>query len=560
MHPMSPLQNEQSTLEPAPSGSGLIESWLEEHSDLAALAVVALGLALRIRAARGTFLNPDEALHYFIANRASWALMYQASQTMAHPPLLFILLYLWRHVGSAEFILRLPSVLAGTAFCWVFFKWMTGILGRPPAFISLIFVTLLPPMVALSAEVRQYELLLLFAVSAAYFLEKALEQKSASWMLASFACLYLAMLSHYSGFLFAAAIGIYSLFRIFNRGAPAGFRVAWVAGEMGALGLGVALYVTHIAHIKNTIMAEGAFETWLHKSYFHRGQNPLLFIVVRSFSVFQYLFGQRLIGDLAALFFIAGVVLLLRGKVSLPRSGPTIRQAAALLILPFAINCAAGLVDAYPYGGTRHSVFLVMFATAGLSLFLAKVTPDRLTHGIAMAALIVLLCWAFPSIFHPYIARTDQSQTQMQKGIAFVREQISPSDPIFVDYESGLLLGHYLCEQRPISYDGSLPGFLVFRCGGHRIISTNHDLWFFTPQSFLSQRGNLIRTGQFKPEDSVWVGQAGFNVTLDEDLRKEVLDFHDLQTRAFGKNIRLFKITLGRAVSNTALTMPGPER
>ena len=550
MQQMSPSQNVRLTVEPA-SGNSPIESWLEAHSDLAALAVVVLGLALRVRAARGTFLNPDEALHYFIANRASWALMYQASLTMAHPPLFFFLLYFWRHVGSSEFILRLPSVLAGTAFCWVFFKWMTGILGRAAAWIGLIFVIALPPMVTLSAEVRQYELLLLFAVSSAYFLEKALAQKSSSLMLASFVCLYLAMLSHYSGFLFAAAIGIYSLLRVLDRGITTNLRGAWIAGQMGTLGLGVALYLTHIAHIRGTIMAEGAFDTWLYKSYLHPGQNPLLFVEARSFSVFQYLFGQRLIGDLAGLFFITGIVLLLRGNVWLPNSGPTIRQAAVLLIAPFAVNCAAALADAYPYGGTRHSVFLVIFAIAGVSLCFARVTQDRLTRGVAIATLIVLLCWAFPSIFHPYIARADQSRAQMQKAIAFVREEIPASDPIFVDYESGLLLGHYLCAQRPISYDGSLPGFLVFQCGGHRIISTNHDLWFFTPQSFLSQWSNLIRSGQFNPGDTLWVSQAGFNVTLDDDLRKEFPDFHDLQTQAFGKNIRLFRITVGRPMPNT---------
>ena len=560
MHAMSPLQNERSTLEPAPSGGGLIESWIEEHFELAALAVVALGLALRIRAAHGTFLNPDEALHYFIANRPSWALMYRASLTMAHPPLLFFFLYLWRHVGTSEFVLRFPSVLTCTAFCWVFFRWMIDMFGRAPAFISLILVTLLPPMVALSAEVRQYELLLLFAVSSAYFLERALARKSASFMLLSFVCLYLAMLSHYSGFLFAAAIGIYSLLRVLHRGTTASLRITWIAGELGAFGLGVALYVTHIAHIKNTRMAEGAFDTWLHKSYLHTGENPLLFVMVRSFSVFQYLFGQRLIGDLVGLFFIAGIVLLLCGKVSLPKSGLTIRQAAVLLIVPFAINCAAALVDAYPYGGTRHSVFLAIFAIAGVALCLAKVTQERLMRGIAVATVIVLLCWAFPSIFHPYIAAADQSRVKMQKAIAFVRGKILASDPIFVDYESGLLFGHYLCEQRPISYDDSLPGFLAFQCAGHRIISTNHDLWFFTPQSFMSQWRDLMRSGQFKPGDAVWVGQAGFNVTLDDDLRREFSDFHDLQTQAFGKNIRLFEMTVGRPTPNPTPPIQAPGR
>ena len=43
----------------------------------------------------------------------------------------------------------------------------------------------------------------------------------------------------------------------------------------------------------------------------------------------------------------------------------TSRQLGALLLLPFAINCAAALVRAYPYGGTRHSCMLIPFATGG---------------------------------------------------------------------------------------------------------------------------------------------------------------------------------------------------
>lgn len=543
---MSEAQNAKPSPDSVPAGNGLSERWLEAHSELAALAVVALGLALRIRAAYGTFLNPDEALHYFIANRASWGLMYQASLTMAHPPLLICLLYVWRQVGSSEFVLRLPSVLAGTAFCWVFFKWMMRIFGQAAAWVGLIFVTLLPPMVSLSAEVRQYELLLLFAISGAYFLERALAENSAGFMLASFVCLYLAMLSHYSGFLFAAAIGLYSLSRILDRGTAPGLRVAWGAGQMGALGIAVALYASHIAHIRGTTMAEGALDSWLYKSYLHSGQNPLLFVLARSFSVFQYIFGQRVIGALLALFFAAGIVFVLRGNISLPKRGPTLQQSAALLVLPFAVNCGAALVDAYPYGGTRHCVFLVVFATAGIALCLVKLTRERIMRGSVVAILLVLLCWVSPSIFHPSIARADQKQAQMQRATAFIREQISSSEPIFVDYESGLLLGHYLCEQRPTLYDDSLAGFLVFRCGEHQIISTNHDLWAFTPQIFLSQWSDLMRSGQFKAGDTVWVGQAGFSVTLDDDLRREFSDFQDLQTKAFGKNIRLFRIVAGR--------------
>ncbi len=50
-------------------------------------------------------------------------------------------------------------------------------------------------------------------------------------------------------------------------------------------------------------------------------------------------------------------------------------QLGLFLLLPFVINAAAALVDLYPYGGTRHSAFLIPFAVAGVSLAIAKAEP-----------------------------------------------------------------------------------------------------------------------------------------------------------------------------------------
>jgi hypothetical protein len=523
------------------------ENWLDAHSDLAASLLLVLGLVFRLRAAWGTFLNPDEALHFFVANQSSWALAYKASLTMAHPPLLIFLLYAWRSIGTSELALRLPSVLAGTAFCWVYFKWLSQLFGKSVALTGLTFASLLPPLVLLSAEVRQYELLLLFAISAAYFLEKALSANSAGFMLLSSAFICLSMLSHYSSFLFAAVLGIYSLWRIVHRGIPDKVMLAWVAGQTAALGLASFLYATHISRIKGTSMAEQAFDSWLRKSYFHSGDgSPLAFIVARSFSVFQYLLGQFVVGDIAGLLFIAGIVFLLRKRVSLPRSEPTAFQLASLLTLPFLINCVAGLLDVYPYGGTRHSVVLCIFAIPGISLCIAGIFRERTLRCVAAAGGIVLICFAFPSVRHPYIPRADQKQDLMEQAVRFVREQIPPSAPVFVDYESGILLGHYLCRQEPVVYDNSIPGFLVFNCGGHRIVSTMHDFWAFTPQMFLQQWSDLVRNGNFQSGEAVWLGQAGWIVDLDDSLRRDFPQFHTLHTSAFGRNIKFFPVIVGQ--------------
>ena len=156
------------------------------------LIITLLGFLARLWAAHGIFLNPDEALHFRLANQLSLALAYKASLTAAHPPLLIFLLYFWRALGTSELWLRLPSVLAGAVFCWMFYKWLTKAAGSLTGLIGLLFVAFLPPIIQVAAELRQYSLMLAFLVSALYFLDEAFTKNSTSRMAAFTLCLYLA--------------------------------------------------------------------------------------------------------------------------------------------------------------------------------------------------------------------------------------------------------------------------------------------------------------------------------------------------------------------------------
>ena len=137
------------------------------------MSITLLGLLARVWTASGTFLNPDEALHFRLANQASLAVAYRESLTASHPPLLTFVLYWWRAFSTSELWLRLPSVLAGAVFCWMFYKWLSKAAGTLAGFIGLLFVALLSPIILLAAELRQYSLLLAFLVSALYFLDDA---------------------------------------------------------------------------------------------------------------------------------------------------------------------------------------------------------------------------------------------------------------------------------------------------------------------------------------------------------------------------------------------------
>jgi hypothetical protein len=512
--------------------------------------VLLLAFLLRLWKASGTFLNLDEAMHVLAANKPSLAEAYRASLSLAHPPLLILLLNLWRRLGTSELFLRLPGVIAGTIFCWIFFRWLARLLGPTVGWLGFILVSLLPVIVELSSEVRQYPLLLCFMMAAAYLLELALDENSAGKMIGVFFFLYLALLTHFSAILFAGAVGAYSLWRLVSDRPSRRVVAVWITGQAGALGLFAFLYVTQIAELKAGASAQH-MQMLLANSYFHWGHDLLLgFIFARTFGVLQYTFGQLVVGDIAGLLFVAGIVLLLTGKSALEQPGPSSRQLASLLMLPFVINAAAAIADLYPYGGTRHSAFLVPFAVAGVSLAIMKLARNRLA-AFAVALLIVLVCQGFGAPHRPYMRREDQRRTNMTQAMDAIRQNVSPDDVIFVDFQTNFLLRFYLCpEVTPNALPGS--SFRTYACGGYRVISTNSETNVLSASSFLSRWDEALSAYGLKPGQSVWIFQAGWDIGLAQDLREKVPEFHDLKSESFGRNISLFKLNASKLGASKA--------
>jgi putative effector of murein hydrolase LrgA (UPF0299 family) len=541
--------------------------WFESHVPGAAVGVTLLGFLARLWTASGTFLNPDEALHFRLANQPSLLLAYQQSLTASHPPLLTVVLYFWRALGTSELWLRLPSALASLAFCWMFYKWLSKAAGSLAGFIGLFFVALLPPIVLLSTEIRQYPLLLAFLASALYFLEEALTKNSCARMAAFAFCLYFAMLSHYSAFLFAAALGIYALLRFSTARPGFGLVAVWASGQVGALGLAMVLYKTHISKLgvgeSRTVFEGWMSEFFLRRSYFDSSRdNPVLFLVGHSFGVFQYFFGQLAVGDVVGIVFLGGVILLLRGQ-GMPDDRTHSRQLGILLLLLFAIAGGASLAHVYPYGGTRHGAFLIIPAVAGVSVAMACLAAGRWVRGVAAASVVLLACLAFGKTRPPKMERADQSRANMATAIDFVRRNVDRSNIIFVDYQTDLILGHYLCQQRPITLDPAPAGFEQFSCAGYRIVSADYKTeWQFWANNFPRHWLRLVEAYKLKPGDTVWIFQSGWGVALPEDLRKHYAEFQALHFTSFGDNIKIFTLTAGQpmpeAAQETRLT-PVPQ-
>lgn len=513
-------------------------------------AILIAGFFWRLWLAHATFFNTDEAWHFSVADQNSLAAAYRASLTLAHPPLLVFVLYFWKHFFSSDVMLRLPGVLAGTIFCWVFYKWLTILFGRSTAWCGLVFAAFLPPMIVLSAELRQYSWMLLFATSAAYFLERALSENSSRAMLFSSFCLWLAMLSHYSAFLFAASLGIYAIARIVirdtNAQRPSTALIAtWATGQ--AIGVALALFLvkTHISKLGSVYPGDplrrfGDF--YLADVYFHAGKESLAHFLYRgTFGVFRFLCAQRAAGHLTTVLFVAGIIcLLLSARRASTR--PQSRLLALLLVLPFFMNWIAVIAGFYPYGRTRQCVFLAIFGLAGVSYCLAKISRERTGLAVCLAAAIVAACHLFGTPHSlDMIVTTEQRHEHMDAAITYIRSEVSASDILFTDKPTSFQLMHYLCGPNPVSVHSSGVGLDSFDCNGIRVISTDLNDGSLTPESFPEKLRRLKDNYLLNSTPAIWVVQMAWSSGLGEALRRDYT-FAEIEPHVFDRYIEVFQL------------------
>ncbi len=529
-----------------PGGDGPVEKWLHERLNLIVLAVIAAGFLIRVNVAARSFLNPDEALHYIILNQSSAFLAYKVSLTNAHPPLIYLLLYFWRFLGSSEMMLRFPSVLAGTALCWFAYKWIGAVFGQAAGIIGLVLVAFSPAVIALSAEVRSYALLLFCETAALYFVEVAFQEKSVRKMWYFTIYLYLAILSHYSAIFFVLAAGIYTLVRILESELPRKVTVAWASGQAVALAICVFLYVTHVSKLKHSMTI---WAMPFEQAYFHSDRVDFLtFARERTLDIFTFMFENQYVASALLLLWVAAIAFLLVRELISSREDLRARHSGLLLLLPFVAVLGAAIAGIYPYFGGRHTVFLAPFAIAALSFLLAFLSRQRFWAAMLIAALLAAASNTSGKTFEPFIAKENQSRGLMEAAMNRMRENVAPGEVILTDYQSALVLVYYFCGPKAIFPVGTfyLPGSPV-KCNGHTIVS--FQTWSMQPGFFLSNFAKMAKSQGIKPGEKVWFFQSGWGINLGNNLPLSSPKFRCLAPGNFGANISLTPFEVGPDLS-----------
>ena len=183
---------------------------LPAHQGLLLFLILLAGAGCLVYLARVTPLSYDGLWHLFIAKHDTWAGVFREQQSVAHPPLYFILLSLACTLGGSPLLYRAVSILA--ALGSVLLMWRIGrkISAHPlvPVAAAVGFALALPQMLV-TVQVRSYALCIFFVLLSFYYyldlVQLSVPLANVRVTLCFAISLTLALLCHYFAAFFLAA-------------------------------------------------------------------------------------------------------------------------------------------------------------------------------------------------------------------------------------------------------------------------------------------------------------------------------------------------------------------
>lgn len=325
--------------------------------------------------------NPDEGTYYAIATRTSG--VWEEIAVNTHPPLYYWLLRLVGLVTHDFFWFRLFSVVCGIAA--VYAMWLAtrelagrGVRGAVAGLVAALIVATAPAVVELSMVIRPYAMQLALLAVSLWLLLRHLRTGSGRALRWYVATLCLALLTHYSSMM---AMGAFALLA-----AQQGLEQRWGVGAWRRMALAhlvpgavvLGLYLLHMRQLVGSPLVDANLGGWL--SNYMVSSPGESWIALMGF--LTLLGAPWLIGTLAVLFLTAlGFSVATRDLRPLALGGGG---------LGIAVLGAA--VGAYPFGPTRHSIWLIAAVVPAVGWLAGQLaTLPRRQRLLATCAVATLL-------------------------------------------------------------------------------------------------------------------------------------------------------------------------
>jgi len=163
----------------------------------------------------------------------------------------------------------------------------------------------------------------------------------------------------------------------------------------------------------------------------------------------------------------------------------------------------------------------------------------------SMKALGVVICLAVCNLFPappPPIRAKEQSRARMKDAVIYLRASAPPGSVLFTDYESGLLLGYYLCGHGVVQIFPLSQPLASANCDAYTVLATSFHDWKFTAGTFPSEFASASK--MLTPQAEVWFFYAGWINDSAPAMKRELVQYGCPAPRRFGENIIVCRLTV----------------
>jgi mannosyltransferase len=395
---------------------------------LLVIGVVLLGAGLRFYGLGAESLWIDEGVSVNRAGFDATRIIRQA-QADPTPPLYYLLLHYWVAVfGDSDYVVRVPSALAGSLSVFVMYRLGTLISSRTVGLVAALILAVVPWHVRFSQEARAYEVFCLLVLLSFYFFVRLLRESGPApvplvgYIVATAGAAY----AHVYGLFVLAAQDLYLLAALLLPGGldrEAGLR-RWILVHAAL----AVLYVPGIIFLHEQ-MSNPQGRMWVDE--------PGLRLLERLPALYAGSFWMAcLLGGLAA-GAVLGNLASLRGNLLLPPGKIYLLVAwfLASTALPFVISKYYSVTV---LGHERHtiaaSLAFYLLAAEGIRM-LGDMTRRR---PVLVATACLLVALSAPALYGLY---TTVDKNQWREATHYVDEHAGRSDLML--YNNGLLFRHY---------------------------------------------------------------------------------------------------------------------
>lgn len=319
--------------------------FLERRGHVVAILLVLVGLGLRCTPRLGYWFNPDEGINYSLVTHPTFTRCWEELTANSHPFGISVVVWLMGQISFDPTWLRMEALLSGVAA--IYLGWRAGrAFGGPVSgLVAAAIIAVSPAAIEQSQVIRPYMMQLAFLAGALWGLSSWLQHRRGLVWFSVF--LTLAVVTQFSSFFIAGAIGVWLLGLLFTGHLQRQDLLPLAIAFAGPIAAMTFLYLFHIApHLLGAEIQEDAKETWL-APFFVTGPPHVWGSLL---ALQRYLFGAYLAGPML-LVLLAGLGYGLWCR----------RPVAWLTLIMLLVALGASSVSLYPFGGTRHCVYVLLF-------------------------------------------------------------------------------------------------------------------------------------------------------------------------------------------------------